>query len=153
MLSVINSLYDSLGLSAPVIARGKLLPRSMMAHLSNLQSESWDELFPEEQRPALEAWCKALQALMLLRVPCCYTSTPSTAVRRGELHTFSDASNYAIKGVSHLTPSNMMEAPSVFRLGKVKLAPSHGIPHLELCVAILGIEIAELINQELGIKH
>ena len=52
VLSVLNSLYDPLGLAAPVIVRGKLLLRSMMANLSNLQPESWDEPLPEEQRPA-----------------------------------------------------------------------------------------------------
>ena len=40
VLSILNSLYDPLGLAAPVIVRGKLLLRSMMANLSNLQPES-----------------------------------------------------------------------------------------------------------------
>ena len=48
MLSILNSLYDPLGLAAPVIVRGKLLLRSMMANLGNLQPESWDELLPEK---------------------------------------------------------------------------------------------------------
>ena len=52
VLSILNSLYDPLG---PVIVRGKLPLRSMMANLSNLQPESWDEPLPEEQRPAWEA--------------------------------------------------------------------------------------------------
>ena len=83
VLSVLNSLYDPLGLAAPVTVRGKLLLRSMMANLSNLHPESWDELLPEEQRLAWEAWCKALQALTLLRVPRCYTVVSSTGVKIG----------------------------------------------------------------------
>ena len=41
-----------------------------------------------------------------------------------------------------------------FVFGKAKLVPSHAttIPHLELSVATLGIEIAELINHELDVK-
>ena len=82
VLSVLNSLYDPLGLAAPVTVRGKLLLRSMMANLSNLHPESWDEPLPEEQRLAWEAWCKTLQALTLLRVPRCYTVVSSTGVKK-----------------------------------------------------------------------
>ena len=149
VLSVFNSLYDPLGLAAPVIVRGKLLLRSMMANLSNLHPESWDELLPEEQRLAWEAWCKALQALTLLRVPCCYTVASSTGVKKQELHTFCDASNNAIGAVSYLrTVQHNGSIQVSFVFGKAKLAPSHAttIPRLELCAAALGIEITELIN-------
>ena len=149
VLSVFNSLYDPLGLAAPVIVRGKLLLRSMMANLSNLHPESWDEPLPEEQRLAWEAWCKALQALTLLRVPCCYTVASSTGVKKQELHTFCDASNNAIGAVSYLrTVQHDGSIQLSFVFGKAKLAPSHAttIPRLELCAAALGIEITELIN-------
>ena len=82
VLSILNNLYDPLGLASPVIIRGKLLLRSMMANLSNLQPESWDEPLPEEQRQAWEEWCKDLQTLTLLMVPRCYTMASSTVVRR-----------------------------------------------------------------------
>lgn len=149
VLSVFNTLYDPLGLAAPVIVRGKLLLRSMMANLSNLHPESWDEPLPEEQRLAWEAWCKALQALTLLRVPCCYTVASSTGVKKQELHTFCDASNNAIGAVSYLrTVQHNGSIQVSFVFGKAKLAPSHAttIPRLELCAAALGIEITELIN-------
>ena len=155
VLSILNSLYDPLGLAAPVIVRGKLLLRSMMANLGNLQPESWDEPLPEEQRPAREAWCKALQALTLLMVPHCYTMASSTGVRRWELHTFCDASNDAIGAVAYLRTLQHDGSIQVsFVFGKAKLAPSHAttIPRLELCAATLGIEITELIIQELDIK-
>ena len=152
VLSVLNSLYDPLRLAAPVIVRGKLLLRSMMASVSNIQPESWDEPLAEEQRPTWEAWCKALQALTLLMVPRCYTVASSTGVRRREVHTFCDASNNAIGAVSYLRAVQDDGSSQVsFVFGKAKLAPSHAttIPRLELCVATLGIEITELINQEL----
>ena len=155
MLSILNSLYDPLGLAAPVIVRGKLLLRSMMANLGNLQPESWDEPLPEEQRPAWEAWCKALQALTLLMVPRCYTMASYTGVRRWELHTFCDASNDAIGAVAYLrTVQHDGSIQVSFVFGKAKLAPSHAttIPRLELCAATLGIEITEPIIQELDIK-
>ena len=51
VLSIINSLYDPLGLAAPVVIRGKLLLRSMMVSVGNFQPENWDEPLPEEQKP------------------------------------------------------------------------------------------------------
>ena len=51
VLSIINSLYDPLGLAAPVVIRGKLLLRSMMVSVGNFQPETWDEPLPEEQKP------------------------------------------------------------------------------------------------------
>ena len=57
VLSVVNSLYDPLGLAAPVVVKGKLLLRAMIA---KPEPENWDEPLPEEQRPAWEAWCQAI---------------------------------------------------------------------------------------------
>jgi hypothetical protein len=38
--------------------------------------------------------------------------------------------------------------------GKAKLAPPHAttIPRLELCAAVLGVEITELVIEELAVK-
>ena len=123
VLSMLNSLYDLLGLPASVIVRGKLLLRSMMANISNLQPESWDEPLPEEQRPAWEAWCKALQALTLLMVPRCYTMASSTGVRRQELHTFCDASNDAIGAVAYQNCPTRWKHLSVLCLWQGKAGP------------------------------
>ena len=131
--------------------KGKLLLRAMIA---KPEPENWDEPLPEEQRPAWEAWCQALQALTLLRVPRCYTTTSLKAVSRRELHTFCDASKEAIGAVSYLRTiqcdGNMQVS---FVLGKAKLAPSHAttVPRLELCAAVLGVEMTELIIEELDL--
>ena len=154
-LSVINSLYDPLGLAAPVIIKGKFLLRSMTAHLSNLQPEDWDKPLPEEQRPAWDTWCQSLQALTLLKVPRSYTDGPLEAAVHRELHTFFDASTEAIGAVSYLRTIQTNGRVHVsFVLGKAKLAPTHAttVPRLELCAAMLGVELVELITDELDLK-
>ena len=67
VLSTINSLYDPLGLAAPVTISGKFLLRSMSADLCNAQLGDWDAPLPEERRPAWELWRQSLLALDQIR--------------------------------------------------------------------------------------
>lgn len=154
MLSIINSLYDPLGLAAPVVIRGKMLLRSMMETSSKPHPESWDEPLPEGQRPGWENWCQTLQGLTLLRVPRCYTSVSLKAVSHRELYTFCDTSNKAIGAIYLRTIHCYGEIQVAFVLGKAKLAPSHAttVPRLELCAAVLAVEIAELITEEMDLE-
>ena len=72
-----------------------------------------------------------------------------------ELHTFCDASNEAIGAVSYLkSVQDDRQVQVSFALGKAKLAPTHATttPCLELCAAILGVEVAELVIKELDLK-
>ncbi|PFX28554.1 hypothetical protein AWC38_SpisGene6700 [Stylophora pistillata] len=81
--------------------------------------------------------------------------TPGNKVSRWELHTFCDASNEAVGAVSYLkTIQDDGNIQVSFVLGKAKLAPSHAttVPCLELSTAMLGVEIVELIIEELDIK-
>ena len=106
------------------------------------EPENWDKPLPEEQRPAWEAWCQALQALTLLSVPRCYTTTSLKAVSRRELHTFCDASNEAIGAVSHLRTIQCNGNVQVsFVLGEAKLAPSHATTVLHWNIALLYWEL------------
>ena len=154
VLSLINSLYDPMGFAAPVVVKGKFLLRSMVTDLDNCQPENWDEPLPQDWKPTWEAWCQILQALTTLRVPRYYTTIPFNAVSRRELHTC-DASNKAIGAVSYLRIiQDNGNFQILFVLGKAKLAPSHAttVPRLELCATVLGVEMVELIIDELDIK-
>jgi len=155
VLSTINSLYDPLGLAAPVTIRGKFLLRSMSADLCNVQPGDWDAPLPEERRPAWELWRQSLLALDQIRVPRAYSSKPLNAANRVELHTFCDASNEAIGAVSYLkSVQDDGHIQVSFVLGKAKLASTHATttPRLELCAAVLGVEVAELVIEELDLE-
>lgn len=72
-----------------------------------------------------------------------------------ELCLFSDASNWAIGAVAYLGAVTEEGHSEVgFVLGKAKLAPrpEPTIPRLELCGAVLAVEMAELILDELDHK-
>lgn len=126
----------------------------MMETSSKPHPESWDEPLPEGQRPGWENWCQTLQGLTLLRVPRCYTSVSLKAVSHHELYTFCDTSNEAIGAIYLRTIHCDGEIQVAFVLGKAKLAPSHAttVPRLELCAAVLAVEIAELITEEMDLK-
>ena len=92
VLSVTNSLYDPLGLAAPVIVKGKQLLRSMTSGVNAPHSDMWDAPLPEEYKPAWDNWCYSLRSLEKLKVPRSYTDKPLKTATRMELHTFCDAS-------------------------------------------------------------
>ncbi|KAK3741865.1 hypothetical protein QZH41_003435 [Actinostola sp. cb2023] len=137
VLSVVNSLYDSLGLVAPVVIRGKAFLRAMT---SNLKPQDWDEPLLKEYNKAWEAWRSSLDGLADLKVQRSYTSKALTTVIRKEIHTFGDASSDSIAAVSYrrvVWPNGHVDVS--FILGKAKLAPTRAttIPRLELCAAVI----------------
>ena len=77
-------------------------------------------------------------------------------MQRTELCVFSDASTKAIAAVvAFLRAMDKSDHIEVgFILGKAKLAPQSQptIPRLELCAAVLAVEIVELILDEIDLK-
>lgn len=71
------------------------------------------------------------------------------------VHVFFDASKDAIGAVAYLQLFGPVSSkpPLSFLLGKGKLAANGGniIPRMELCAAVLGIEVADIIKEQLGI--
>ncbi|XP_021359868.1 uncharacterized protein LOC110454597 [Mizuhopecten yessoensis] len=142
VLSTIGSLYDPLGLLAPVIIRGKLFFRKIM----NLNLE-WDDPLPLELKNEWDQWKLSLKELETLNVSRSYAGGLADKSRK-ELHVFSDASNDAIASVVYLRTIDAEGHVSLsFVLGKAKVAPSggHTIPRLELCAAVLGSQILETV--------
>ena len=118
----------------------------MTSGLNAPHSDMWDTPLPEEYKPAWDEWCYFLWLLEKLKVPQSYSDKPLKTATRIELHTFCDASERAIGGVSYLrTIQHTGEVQVSFVLGKAKLTPTHArtIPHLELCAAVMGVELSE----------
>lgn len=151
ILSVINSLYDPLGLVAPVTIRGKMILRKVVT-----DSSQWDSPIPEQYRSEWESQKTELQCLEDVNICRTYMehdASFSKAVRR-EIHVFSDASEDAIATVTYLkTVSPDGEIHVGIILGKVKVVPKHGnsIPCLELCGALLAVEIYDIAVNALDI--
>ncbi|XP_075438936.1 uncharacterized protein LOC142481354 [Ascaphus truei] len=150
VLSTVNSLYDPLGFVAPVTIQGKSLLREM-----SFEKQEWDTPLPPEKRKEWETWKHSLKALEQLQIPRPYSPISLTAAHSKELCVFSDASTKAIAAVAYLKTTDVDGSCHIrFILGKAKLAPQpdHTIPRLELCGAVLAVELAELIENEMDSK-
>ena len=102
VLSVTKSLYDPLGLTAPVIIKGKQLLRSLTTELSASQPNTWDLPLPAESQHVWENWCDSLRALKGIKVPRSYSDKGLKTAARTELQTFCDASEMVIGAVLYL---------------------------------------------------
>ncbi|KAK7898591.1 hypothetical protein WMY93_019444 [Mugilogobius chulae] len=150
VLSTVNSIFDPLGLLAPVTTSGRALLRELTADLPD-----WDTPLSEEKHDKWENWRKSLQDLKQLHVPRTYTNMSLSNVEHKELIVFSDASVKAIGAVAYLkTVQNNGNTEVGFVMAKGRLAPRSEptIPRLELCGAVLAVELADLIQEELDVQ-
>ncbi|CAC5392104.1 unnamed protein product [Mytilus coruscus] len=118
-------------------------------------SYNWDDPLPIHLFAKWSDWKQSLISLEGLHIPRCYSPTSSCNAAEKELHIFSDASEQAIASVAYLRTKDMDNNYHVgFVLGKAKVAPTHGhtIPRLELCAAVLAVQVSEIILEELDIQ-
>ncbi|XP_060795476.1 uncharacterized protein LOC132898102 [Neoarius graeffei] len=150
VLSTVNSVFDPMGLLAPITIQGRALLRELTSELAD-----WDTPFPADKLKKWETWRDSLQVLKELHVPCTYTPTSLIKTVHTELCVFSDASTMAIGAIAYLRAiqeDGKVEVGLV--MGKAKLAPlsEPTIPRLKLCAAVLAVEMADLIREELDLK-
>jgi hypothetical protein len=141
LLLVINSVFDPIGFAQPIVIQGKLLLREMMSVTSN---SDLDNPLPESLQSRWEAWVEALPKLETLHIPRMYGNISFKSAIKREILVFSNASKDIIAAVAYLKLSSGNSYIISFLLGKAKVAPSHGhtIPRLELCAAVLAIQIS-----------
>lgn len=150
ILSFVNSIFDPLGFLSPVTICGKLILRDVTAH-----DAGWDDPAPPELQQRWIDWCVSLQDLAGIKVPRPYFDSQNLSVMsKVELHVFSDASEKAIAAVAYVVGISKNEEHVGFVTGKAKVAPSsgHTIPRLELCGAVLAVELSETVREQLGVE-
>ena len=150
LLSMVNSLYDPLGIIAPITIQGRILIRQFCN-----DSDEWDQALPTEfEKPWLE-WRDSLYALDTVSIPRMFTPTSFDNAASKEVHIYSDASEKAISAVAYLkTISDTGDVHVGFLMGKSKVAPTsgHTIPRLELCGALLATELGQIVFDSLGLS-
>ena len=88
-----------------------------------------------------------------MKIPPTYSSTSLSLAHTIEIHIYADASELAISAYIVLE-SQEGQISTSFILGKSKLAPlsGHTVPRLELCAAVLAVEIKEIIQEQLEVE-
>ena len=89
------------------------------------------------------------------QIPRMYATASHDQVLEKEVHVFSDASEKAIAAGAYLvTTTDGGDKQTGFILGKAKVAPQHGhtIPRLELCAAVLAVEIVQAVCEHLDLQ-
>jgi hypothetical protein len=157
ILSTVASLYDALGLAAPVT----LLAKCQLQRLWQLKID-WNAQLPDTELVEWRRWKSALPALSNMKIPRCYksknltkTSIPTKDLKDIQLHNFSDASEIGY-GVSSYIRITFIDGTVVCALVfcKSRAAPLQRItiPRLELQAAVLSVRFGEMIQREIEIK-
>ncbi|KAJ8406749.1 hypothetical protein AAFF_G00296650 [Aldrovandia affinis] len=101
ILAVVNSIYDPLGLLAPVILPAKLLLKDLCKEQSG-----WDEDISEKHAEDWKGWTEDVTYLSNFQVNRCLKPADFGRTASAQLHHFSDASEYAYGTASYLLLEN-----------------------------------------------
>ena len=139
ILSTVISIYDPLGLVAPVILQVKRILQELCR-----DGIGWDDKVPEDIRPSWERWRSELPVLEKLKVPRCHKPSKFKEMKTVEFHHFSHASQngYGQCPYLRLTDSRDRIHCSLVT-GKSRVAPLKPvtIPRLKLTAAVVASKI------------
>ena len=144
-LSKINSIYDPLGLITPFTIKAKII-------LKNLWKGGfgWDE---DIGGPEKEKLIKFLVSMFRLEdIDFNRSLKPDKAIGNPVLVTFSDASNEAFGACSYLhweIEGGLFKAVLIASKSRVSPMKTLSIVRLELCAAVIGARLANMIKEEI----
>lgn len=151
LLSTLNGIFDPLGFLSPVVIAGKILLRKIVPN-----GKAWDEPLAEVSHSDWLSWKESVESLGEIVIPRMFVPTAISQAPYCMLHIFCDASEQAVSAVAFIEVKRDADSRSElgFVMGKAKLAPTsgHTIPRLELCSAVLAVEICQVVSEHLGIS-
>ena len=151
ILSVVSSVYDPLGLTAPLVLPAKRLLQDLCQ-----EKLGWDDAMPSKYEVSRERWLADLPKLSKFSVKCCLKPDGFGVITFSQLHHFADASEMVMgTAVSYLRLVNgCNEAHYSFLCAKSHVAPLKmiTIPCLELSAAVTAVKQDRLLKRELEIS-
>ena len=151
ILSTVASIYDPLGLIAPVILPGRLVLQAMCR-----EQLGWDDHIPTSLEPQWMSWINELQHLRHVTVPRCFQPPEFGKATCVELHHFSDASQVGYGQCSYLRLRNEEgRTHCALVMAKARVAPLKPvtIPRLELQAAVLSSIVAAFLDTQLSYEN
>ena len=117
-------------------------------------SDGWDQPLSEEFRIRFESWKNKLEEVKGLHFPRMFVTSSCSQADSLKIHIFADASEKAISAVAYVKTFHGSQSQVGFVMGKAKLSPQGGttIPRLELCAAVLAVDLKEILAEQLDIQ-
>lgn len=146
--SDVAKLFDPLGLLSPVITRGKIFIRELW--IANLD---WDAKLPTDKESRWLNFRSALKQVERVNVPRWIGTFKNTSF---ELHGFSDASASAYAAVIYYktpNPDGTIQCGLLTSKSRVAPVQTISIPRLELCGALLLVQLMKASHDALGDRH
>ena len=147
ILSTVCSVYDPLGIVAPVILVGKQLLQEL-CH----DGIEWDDPVPSHVHSQWEKWRSELPLLEKITIARCVKPPSFGEPVVTELHSFSDASDVGLGQVTYLRLVNNLNQVHVsFLMGKARVAPLKPMstPRRELTAAVISVNVSSMLSREL----
>lgn len=149
---VLASQYDPIGFLTPYTTRAKVLVQQLWD-----KKREWDDpLLPGELLTAWQDWENELPYLDSIRLPRCYVNPAmDQATNKREVHIFCDASQRAYGSVGYLrTADTKGHVEVAFLTARSRVAPKRqlSMPRLELCAALTGAQLANVLTRELTVE-
>lgn len=147
LLSMISSVYDPLGIAAPLLIKAKLIFQDECRRRAE-----WDTPMSDVTSMAWRQWLRDAASQKKIRIPRWYWNGNTQLMGDIQIHNFCDASQGAYGTVSYLRGTDDTGTHHVaFLAGKARLAPlkQQTIPRLELCAAVLAAKMNDQLRDEL----
>lgn len=145
VISEVARIYDPLGLAGPVVVAAKIFIQQLWEI-----PLSWDDDIPEALAKKWTEFRRALDSLNNIKIPRHIFS--GEMAQQTQVHVFVDASEKAYGAAIYIRAS-LRDGRKIVRLlcAKSKVAPLQklSIPRLELCAALLGVELGKKVKKEL----
>ncbi|XP_055623452.1 uncharacterized protein LOC129766875 [Toxorhynchites rutilus septentrionalis] len=153
ILSVIASLFDPLGLLGATITAAKIIMQLLWSLKdANNKGLDWDQPVPSK---VAEMWLKyhvELPSLNEIQIDRCVVIPDATMI---EIHCFSDASEKAYGACLYIRSQNVngkIQARLLTSKSKVAPLKCQTIPRLELCGALLAVQLYEKVRESTRFK-
>ncbi|XP_075256676.1 uncharacterized protein LOC142349146 [Convolutriloba macropyga] len=145
LLKFVASIFDPLGVIAPLTIR----VRKILQAIWN-KGPQWDAPLDVQQFPDFLQFKNELPTYQNISIPRALFRRNSK-IQSTALHTFTDASEYALSAVSYLRTEYVDKLNDVvFMMGKARVAPIKRmtIPNLELQAAVYGAQLAQFFKEQ-----
>ena len=149
ILSIVSSIYDPLGSTAPFILKAKLILQDLCR-----KGLDWDDKIVEEDQQRWKTWLNQLPKLEELAINRCFKPENFGEITSSQLHHFSDASQQGYGAVTYLRIVDVHgKVHCSFVMGKSRLVPLKAvtIPRMELSAAVVATRLDTSTRVELDL--